>query len=74
MEFSPRQITALSYVVGNGGCTAKDVAEAIQPGSDSRGAAQTLRTLTREGFVTRSDEATYVATASGAREAAKFGK
>ena len=55
MEFSPRQATALKYVAEHGGCNAKNVAEAIEPGSDARGAAQTLRTLTREEYVTRSD-------------------
>lgn len=69
MEFSHRQVTALKYVVGHGGCTAKDVANAIEPDSDSRGAAQTLRTLTREDLVTRSEDATYTATAKGSRAA-----
>jgi Mn-dependent DtxR family transcriptional regulator len=72
MEFSPRQIVALTYVVQHGGCTAKDVAEAIEPGSDSRGAAQTLRTLSRDELVDRSEDATYTATAKGRHAASKF--
>lgn len=59
VELTPRQADALTYVRNNPGCTARDVAEAIEPGSDPRGAGQTLRSLATRGLVVRSDDATY---------------
>jgi hypothetical protein len=60
-EFSnPRQSTAYEFVKSHPGCTAREVAEAIEPGSDPRGAGQTLRALANAGYVTRRDDATYV--------------
>lgn len=53
-EFSARQITALT-AVGNGALTAREVAEAIEPGSDARGAAQTLRRLSPD-FVEKGED------------------
>ena len=66
MEFSPRQAAALRTVVTNPGCNAATVAEAIAPGSDTRGAGQTLRSLSSKGLVVRDEESkAYYPTAEG---------
>jgi hypothetical protein len=66
VELSPRAVTALMTVKNSGPCTASVVAEAIQPGSDSRGAAQTLRRLIADtGYVERNDKGCYKITSKG---------
>lgn len=61
---SDRQNVALNYVNSNPGCAAKDVAEAIEPGSDARGAGQTLRALTRAALISK-DGTSYRITQKG---------
>lgn len=68
-EYNDRQIAAILHVHDHPGCTAKDIAEAIEPGSDARGAAQTVR---RIDFVERSADGTYALTAEGKRAARKI--
>lgn len=63
-ELTDRQRTAIKAVKDNPGCKAKTVAEAIEPDSDARGAAQTLRRLTL--YVTRNDDGGYYVTPFGA--------
>lgn len=66
VELSPRQLTALDAVyhaTSDNPATAKMVAEAIEPGSDARGAAQTLRRMPE--FVTRQEDGTYKLTRKG---------
>lgn len=75
VELSDRATTALLYVKNNGPCDAKAVAEAIQPGSDSRGAAQTLRRLIADtGYVERTDKSCYKITAKGRSAANRIQK
>lgn len=67
-EFSPRQISALTGVslgTSESPATAKTVAEAIEPGSDARGAAQTLRRLAPD-YVVRQEDGSYKLTRKGA--------
>lgn len=64
-EFSDRQLTALRAVRdGEDPVTAKTVAEAIEPGSDSRGAAQTLRRMV-EHVVRDAETGAYKLTRKG---------
>ncbi len=73
VELSPRATTALLTVKSEGPCTAKSVAEAIQPGSDSRGAAQTLRRLIADtGYVEKTDKGCYKITAKGRSAASRI--
>lgn len=75
VELSPRQITALLTVKNSGPCTAAVVAEAIEPGSDSRGAAQTLRRLISDtGYVEKNDKGCYKITAKGRSAANRHAK
>lgn len=61
-EFSPRQVTVLN-ALSSGPKTAKEVAEAIEPNSDSRGAAQTMRRMPE--LIERNDEGAYKLTRKG---------
>lgn len=73
VELSPRATTALLTVKNSGPCTAAVVAEAIQPGSDSRGAAQTLRRLIADtGYVEKNDKGCYKITAKGRSAATRI--
>lgn len=74
VELSPRATTAIVSLL-SGPKTAKEVAEAIEPGSDSRGAAQTLRRLTVEpAYVVRNEDGTYKLTKSGRARATRVQK
>lgn len=73
VELSDRASAALTFLASNGPSTAKEVAEAIQPGSDSRGAAQTLRRLTSDpAHVTRNEGGCYKLTRSGKNAAQRI--
>lgn len=70
VEFNPRQIAALKFLSENPGAAARDVAQAIEPGSDARGAAQTLRFL--GDYIVRDTEGGYTLTRKGKNAAAKL--
>ena len=61
-EFTERQITVLRALSG-GPQTAKAVAEAIESGSDSRGAAQTMRRMPE--LIERNADGEYKLTRKG---------
>lgn len=69
MALTERQTAALIAVRDNPAATAKEVAEAITPGSDPRGAAQTLRHM--PDFVKRYDTGIYYLTDQGRAELEK---